>query len=373
MLICRFRINYGISETLPSNHSQWLIPFAVQLIPGGLLMFGTIWLRESPRWLIANGQREKGLKNLCWIRQLPADELYIVEEVASIDAAIEEQRHAMGEGFWKPFIAVGKNRKVQWRFFLGGMLFLWQNGSGINAINYYSPTVFKSLGITGTNTGFLTTGIFGVVKTVLTVVWLLFLIDKLGRRKLLMGGAIGGSLCMWFIGAYIKIAGVQSSNVAGKKLSSGGIAAIFFFYLWTAFYTPSWNGTPWVINSEMFDQNVRALGQASAAANNWFWNFIISRFTPQMFNTMGYGVYFFFASLMILSVPFVYFLIPETKSIPLEAMDRLFTITPVRNANKTIMAELEVEDQEFRHDADGAGLTTEKEKTAHLEQVSMDV
>jgi Sugar (and other) transporter len=66
------------------------------------------------------------------------------------------------------------------------MLFLWQNGSGINAINYYSPTVFKSLGITGTSTGFLTTGIFGVVKTVLTLLWLFVLIDRLGRRRLLM-------------------------------------------------------------------------------------------------------------------------------------------------------------------------------------------
>lgn len=192
------------------------------------------------------------------------------------------------------------------------MLFLWQNGSGINAINYYSPTVFKSIGIHGTNTGFLTTGIFGVVKTALTIVWLFFLIDRLGRRRLLLIGAIGGSLCMWYIGAYIKITD-PSSNTENTQLSSSGISAIFFFYLWTAFYTPSWNGTPWVLNSEMFDQNTRSLGQASAAANNWFWNFIISRFTPQMFLSMSYGVYFFFASLMIFSAVFVYFLIPETK------------------------------------------------------------
>jgi sugar porter (SP) family MFS transporter len=364
-----FWINYGLTQTMPPSHKQWLIPFAVQLIPGGLLLLGTFWLRESPRWLIGNGQREKALKNLTWIRQLPADDIYIIEEVAFIDAALEEQRQSLGVGFWRPFVAVGKNRKTQWRFFLGGMLFLWQNGSGINAINYYSPTVFASLGITGTSTGFLTTGIFGVVKTCLTIIWLLFLIDRLGRRRLLMGGAVGGSLCMWFIGAYIKLAGVQSGNTAGKKLSSGGTAAIFFFYLWTAFYTPSWNGTPWVINSEMFDQNVRSLGQASAAANNWFWNFIVSRFTPQMFLTMGYGVYFFFASLMILSVPFVYFLIPETKSIPLEAMDRLFEIRPASGANKIVMTELAQEDQEFRHDAEGAGLSVSKEKTAHLEQV----
>lgn len=209
--------------------------------------------------------------------------------------------------------------------------------------------MFKSIGITGTNTGFLTTGIFGVVKTVLTFVWILVLIDHMGRRMLLMIGALGGSLCMWFIGAYIKIA-----NVAGQepdpnsKLSGGGIAAIFFFYLWTAFYTPSWNGTPWVLNSEMFDQNTRSLGQANAAANNWFWNFIIARFTEQMFNAWGYGVYFFFASLMLISVVFVFFCVPETKSIPLEAMDRLFDVKPVWKANGILMDELKLQEQDFR-------------------------
>lgn len=144
-----------------------------------------------------------------------------------------------------------------------------QNGSGINAINYYSPTVFKSIGVTGTNTGFLTTGIFGVVKTVLTFVWLLYLIDHLGRTKLLMIGAAGGSLCMWYIAAYIKIADPQNNASSTGQLSGGGISAMFFFYLWTAFYTPSWNGTPWVINSEMYSQQTRSLGQAFAASNNW--------------------------------------------------------------------------------------------------------
>ena len=250
-----FWINYGISETMAPSHSQWLIPFAVQLIPGGLLLIGSIWIKESPRWLFQKGDREQALANLCWIRNIPADDIYIVEEVAAIDAGIEYERIHVGAGFWKPFIAL-KDQKVLWRFFLGGMLFLWQNGSGINAINYYSPTVFKSIGIQGTNNDFLTTGIFGVVKTVVTFVWLLILIDRLGRRKLLMIGAFGGSLCMWFIGAYIKLSN-PAAHTKNTKLSSGGIAAIFFFYLWTAFYTPSWNGTPWVINSEMFSQNTR--------------------------------------------------------------------------------------------------------------------
>ncbi|AEO60151.1 hypothetical protein MYCTH_2309054 [Thermothelomyces thermophilus ATCC 42464] len=359
-----FWINYGVNTTLAPTRSQWLIPFAVQLIPGGLLFLGVLWIKESPRWLFSKGRRDEAMKNLCWIRNLEPTDQYILEEVQYIDQDLERFEREVGKGFWKPFLAL-KQRKVQWRFFLGGMLFLFQNASGINSINYYSPTVFRSIGITGTNTGFLTTGLFGVVKTVLTVLWLLWLVDHVGRRRMLFIGAAGGSLCMWFIGAYIKIAD-PSSNQEGGSMSSAGIAAIFFFYLWTAFYTPSWNGTPWVINSEMFDQNTRSLGQASASANNWFWNFIISRFTPQMFLKMEYGVYFFFASLMLLSIIFVFYLIPETKSIPLESMDRLFEIKPVRKANKVLMEELESQGLSVAVD-DASLCTGEKPKQSHLE------
>jgi len=366
-----FWINYGLVQTMPPSHKQWIIPFAVQLIPGGLLLIGALWLRETPRWLMQKNRREEALKNLSWIRNLSQDHIYMVEEVSYIDGSLEEQAAAIGIGFWKPFKAVANNRLVQWRFVLGSMLFLWQNGSGINAINYYSPTVFRSLGVDG-DTTFLMTGIFGVVKTVITFLWLFFLIDNLGRRKLLMLGAAGGSACMWIIGGYLNANPVTDGGSV-NNLSGGGIAAIFFFYLWTAFYVPSWNGTPWVYNSEMFPQSVRALGQAIAAASNWFWNFIIARFTPQMFSNMGpsgCGVYYFFASMMILSIFWVWFLMPETKGIPLESMDRLFQVRPARKAHKQIHAEDEIREQEFRHDAEGAELSVAKGKLDHFEQRS---
>ncbi|KAK7421246.1 hypothetical protein QQX98_002378 [Neonectria punicea] len=363
-----FWINYGINKTLAPSHSQWLIPFAVQLIPAGLLLVGAFFIPESPRWLFSKGRREQGLKILCWMRNLPEDHIYIVEEMSYINEEIERFHNDVGAGFWKPFQAL-KDRKIQWRFLLGSLLFLFQNGSGINAINYYSPTVFKSLGITGTNTGFLTTGIFGVVKTVLTFVWIMVLIDHMGRRNLLMIGAAGGAFCMYFIGAYIKIADTESvdTTTEGASLTSGGIAAIFFFYLWTAFYTPSWNGTPWVINSEMFDQNTRSLGQANAAASNWFYNFIVSRWTVTAFDKMGYGVYIMFASLMVVSVVFVFYCVPETKAIPLEAMDRLFEVKPVRKAHKQVLNELQLHDQEFRQNIEGLDLKDEKAREEQVE------
>ncbi|KAH7028800.1 general substrate transporter [Microdochium trichocladiopsis] len=356
-----FWINYGLTQTMAPSHTQWIIPFAVQLIPSGLLFIGAFWLPESPRWLFSKGRRDEAMKNLCWLRQLEPTDIYMIEEVKYVDDELERYNQNIGPGFWAPFVCL-KQGKVQYRLFLGGMMFLWQNGSGINAINYYSPTVFKSIGITGTSTGFLTTGIFGVVKTAITIIFILFLIETVGRRRLLIIGSVGGSLCMWFIGAYIKVANPAAVANTGGPMTSGGIAAVFFFYLWTAFYSPTWNPLPWVYNSEMFDENSRSIGQASAAANNWFWNFIISRFTPQMFLTMGYGVYFFFASLMIMSATFVFFLMPETKGLPLEAMNRLFEVKPTRKAHAIVLEELRAQEEEFRHNAGIDSGSVEEEK-----------
>ena len=132
-----------LNKTLPDDHEQWLIPFAVQIIPAGLLFIGSLWMRESPRWLFLHDKRKQAMKNLCWIRQLEASDIYITEEVAAIDQAHEHQKSTVGLGFWQPFKSLAARPNLMWRLFLGCMLFFWQNGSGINAINYYSPTIFK--------------------------------------------------------------------------------------------------------------------------------------------------------------------------------------------------------------------------------------
>ncbi|KZL88322.1 quinate permease [Colletotrichum incanum] len=343
-----FWINYGVEAHVPSGHTQWIIPFAVQLIPSGLLLLGSMWIRESPRWLFLKDYRKEAMENLCWIRQLEPSDMYIQEEIAAIDKIYETQKATVGIGFWQPFQALAARPKLQWRLFLGCMLFFWQNGSGINAINYYSPTIFSSIGI-DSNTVNLMTGIFGVIKAIMTFVWLLFLVDQLGRRKLLLIGAVTGSICMWVIGAYVCV--VEPTKNPQDHLTGSGYAAIVFFYLWTAVYTPTWNGTPWVINSEFFDPNFRSLAGGATTASNWLFNFLVSRFTEQMFEAMGYGVYFFFASLSLLAFFFAFFLIPETSGVPLEKVDRLFEIKPVWRANETLMAQLREEEVQFRTDA----------------------
>jgi len=336
-----FWINYGMIKTLPSGREQWLIPFAIQLVPAGVLLIGSLFLKETPRWLFTKGRVDEAVSNLCWIRNLDVDDTYIVEEIAMM----EEQISDLPRGFFQPIKEAFQDPKTRWRLFLGHSLFILQNFAGINAINYYSPNVFRSVGIQSQDTIYLTTGIFGVVKTVITILWLTVLIDKWGRRQLLIYGAIGGSATMFIIGALIT-ARVQSDTPVSSTLSSSGIATVFMVYLWTAIYVNSWNGTPWVINAEMFSQRTRSIGQLFASMANWLWTFIIARVTPNMIDGMGesgYGMYFLFGAMTLCGLGFVWFFIPETKAVPLDKMDRLFEIRPTRKAYSTVMEEAKAE------------------------------
>lgn len=102
------------------------------------MFIGLFFIKESPRWLMTRNKREEALETLCWIRKLNRNDQYMIEEVTAIDAAIEDQQSTVGLGFWQPFQALYRDRKVGYRFFLGCSLFFWQNSSGINAINYAS-------------------------------------------------------------------------------------------------------------------------------------------------------------------------------------------------------------------------------------------
>lgn len=234
-IVVGFFLAYAVATTIEPSTLQWRIPFAVQIIPGGLFALMAPFLIESPRWLLMRNRREEAIVALSKIRTLDRNEPYLVEEFGEMENALAQHREVCGgSGFWAPFKSVAQNKGMLWRLCITSIMFAFQNGTGINAINYYSPTVFKSLGIVGSNTGLLTTGIFGVIKTLGALVWIFFLIDRLGRRKILMIGASGGAAAMLAIAIYIAVD--KPTGAAGTQLDSAGRFSIACFYIWTIFY-----------------------------------------------------------------------------------------------------------------------------------------
>lgn len=344
-----FWINYGVDSHISSSKKQWFIPFAIQLIPSGLFLLGSVVMRESPRWLFSIGKYDKAIENLTWFRNLPEDDEYIIYEVNQVKENIDLQNIKVGLGLWDPFKEVFfKNHKILFRLCLTCCLFLFQNFLGIQAINYYSPTIFQNLGVKGTNSTLFSTGLFGVVKFVCTFIYILFIVDTFGRRKAFMCSSFVCSLCFWYIGAYLK---VNDPTKEGVEAGPGGTAAIVFMYLWIASFILAWSGGPFVVGSEVFDQNIRSFVQAINAAVSWIPIFIMSRFTTRMIESMQYGIYFFFAALAALSIPFVFFFIPETKGIALEDMDKLFDRSlPAHRAHKFVLAKLRAESDTLAHE-----------------------
>ncbi|CAH2353641.1 low-affinity glucose transporter Hxt3p [[Candida] railenensis] len=363
--IIGYWINYGVLQNLPATRKQWLIPFAIQLVPSGLFWGGSFLIPESPRFLISKDKIDRARSNLSYLSNLPEDHPYLVQELEKIQIDINDKRRKLGTGFFAPLKKVLTTRKLLYRMALSTSLFPMQNGSGINAITYYSPTVFKSLGVSGTNATLQSTGIFGLLKGFASVVWIFFIVDNFGRRTALIWGSIPCSLCMWYIGAYIKVADPAAKLANGDtKMDAGGKAAQAMLYIWTICYGASWNGTPWCINSEIFTQDIRTFTQAINSSSNWFWAFIWGRFTGNAFNKMGYGIYFLFASCMCVFPVVVYFLYPETKGVPLEAIDHLFEVPAWRGRQYALeQYSVEYEKRELQHNTNESTASEVEVKT----------
>ena len=134
------------------------------------MIMGMLFMIETPRWLVLKGRDEQATRNLCWLRQLPKDHSYIQQEVADYKHQLEHEMHiTQGSGL----ISIAKEAfapEIRFRLFLGGAIQILQNTTGINAINYFSPSIFSDIGISGT------------VSTPVTEVWLWYLINSLVYR-----------------------------------------------------------------------------------------------------------------------------------------------------------------------------------------------
>lgn len=235
-----------------------------------------------------------------------------------MDQIEQEQQFSESKGVKATFKVAC--RKGNWnRLLIGMTMFVFMQFAGSNAINYYSPRIFKSIGLTGANTGLYATGIYGVVRLVAVMIAMNFVVDRFGRTKMLMAGGAVMAFSMWFIGAYIKIA-TPTSEVIG----AGGYAAVAFIYIFALGFCFSYAGVPWIYCAEIFPMNLRSVGVGICTATHWALNFVIARSVPYMITNIGYGTYFVFASFTTVGIFWVFFFVPETKGLTLEDFDRLF-------------------------------------------------
>ena len=193
--------------------------------------------------------------------------------------------------------------------------------------------MFAQLGLKGNTTSLLATGVYGIVNTLSTLP-ALFLIDKVGRRPLLLCGATGTFISLVIVGGII---GGYGERLVNEK--AAGWAGIAFIYIYDINFSYSFAPIGWVLPSEIFNLGSRSKAMAITTSATWMCNFIIGLVTPDMLEVLGFGTYLFFAAFAFISFFFVYFLVPETRGKSLEDMDMVFGDTAAHE-EKTRLAEI---------------------------------
>lgn len=286
---------------------QWM--FLSMTIPA--LIYGLLALRlpESPRYLLQNGEDEEAAQVLA--------QIYTVDTAARVQDIKEsmsgEHRSSMKDLRGHRFGLM----PIVW---IGILLSAFQQFVGINAVFYYSNTIWQSVGFTedqAFQTSLITTGV-NVAFTVVAI----SLVDRVGRKPLLL---VGSSGMVVMLAVLTWIFGTAPIDAAGNPVLADGpdIVAMLAFNIYVAFFAATWGPVVWVLLGEMFPNRIRAAALALAASAQWAANFIVSTgFPPIAGRSLGlaYGIFTVFA---LLSIPFVMRKVRETKGVELEAMEEL--------------------------------------------------
>ncbi|KAF8074736.1 MFS monosaccharide transporter, partial [Lyophyllum atratum] len=306
------------------DHSSYRIPIAIQFVWAFILAGGMSLLPESPRWLIKRGRDADAATSLSRLTGFRTTDPEIEIELDEIRANLEAEL-ALGESSYLDCFKFTKN-KIALRTLTGIFIQAWQQLTGINFIFYYGTTFFKNSGIQDPFLISIATNVVNVFMT-LPGMWG---VERFGRRRLLLIGAVGMCLCE-FIVAIVGVT-ISVNNVAGQKV------LIAFVCIYIAFFASTWGPIAWVITGEIFPLQVRAKAMSLSVASNWLWNFGIGYATPYLVNKevgsagLEAKVFFVWGSTCFCCIIFTYFCIPETKGLSLEQIDLMYqNTTPVKS------------------------------------------
>lgn len=309
------------------SDAAWRVPFALQMVPALVLGIGMLFFPESPRFFLMRHNEEKALRALARLRRVHPDSEVVRREYLAIKTevlfdesmALHKFPGKSGLSLWAAqYVSLVSTLPAFRRLAIGCGIMFFQQFMGCNAIIYYAPTMFAQLGLSGKTSGLLATGVYGIVNTLSTLP-ALFLIDKIGRRPLLMCGAAGTFISLVIVGG---IVGGYGSTLSSH--SSAGWAGIAFVYIYDINFSYSFAPIGWVLPSEIFNLGNRSKAMAITTSTTWMCNFVIGLVTPVMLDKIGWGTYIFFASFCLMALVFTFFFVPETKDKSLEDMDIVF-------------------------------------------------
>lgn len=253
-----FGTNYIGGTREGQSDWAWRLPLIIQGIPAIVLAIGVIFiLPYSPRLLMNKDRSEEALATLSSLRSLPPDHELIQIEFLEIKSEVLFERRvfdrrfpklansATGRSVWRREFAQYSNifhtKDNFKRVAIAGLIMFFQQWSGIDAIIYYASSIFQSLGLTGGTTALLATGVTGVVNVVVTIP-AIAIIDKVGRKPLLLAGSVG-MFCTMLIVAVI-VATCQDDWAANP---AAGWAAVVMIWLYIANFGYSWGPASWVL------------------------------------------------------------------------------------------------------------------------------
>lgn len=292
-------VNYLISGSGSEEWNVemgWRIMLASEGIPAVLFFILLFFVPESPRWLTSKSQTTEALSILEKVNGKAKAEQVLGE----IEETLQEEKGTIAELF-----APG----LRMAMIVGVMLALFSQITGINAIIYYAPEIFKKVGF-GTDSAMLQTVIIGVTNVIFTFVAIKF-IDRAGRRTLLLWGVSGMIICLAGIGTLFYFE------------SNSGPWLLLFILGFMASFASSLGPIPWVLISEIFPTKTRGIAMSFVIFVLWIGVVLITQFTPVLLAEIGGAFTFWvFSFNAVILLIFTYKLIPETKGKTLEEIEK---------------------------------------------------
>ncbi|KAL9542781.1 hypothetical protein PS6_009621 [Mucor atramentarius] len=312
------RINYGCLVGLETGDIQWRLPLGLQIVPGLILFIGMLFLPESIRWLALQNRFDEAKIILCKLRNLPENHPDILNEFNQITSSVTMEKEQDGTK-WKELMEPHNLRRLA----LGCFMQIAQQWTGTNAINYYGPLIFQTIGLTS-NMSVLMTGVYGCVKVFFVLISFFFLDKKaVGRRPTLLLGSLANVIIFFVLGGMLY--SIESALAGGMPAPAAqGYVAMVMIYLFAVSFEFTWGPVTWIVCSEIFPNRIRAVCISITTSMNWAMNAIIGKITPLMIADISYGTFFFYGACCLTMGLVVYVFLPETKGRSLEEMDQIF-------------------------------------------------